>query len=423
MADRRRRAVPKAAAALAVLGCLLAGCGFLSVPAQRSAAPAPPPAAPAAAAAAGAPDTVIVQPGDSVYSLARRNHAPIRSIIEANHLEAPYVLRPGQQLLVPHPQVHVVEAGDTLYGVAQRHSVDASELVRVNGLTPPYRLILGQLLILPGKVTSEQPAAPAAAQADVRHVELLPPPPPAAAEGATAGAPLPPTAAEEIAASTNQGSGKGGVTAVPLAPPQAPGQTTGAAALPSTAAAAPALPPAAAGAKPALPEVDEEDVSEPAAAPLTPPVPPGAKVAALTPPGAVPAGPGGASGGRFFWPVHGKIVSPYGAKEGGLFNDGINIAVKEGTGVAAADDGIVVYAGNEIRGFGNLVLVKHANGWMTAYAHNAALLVKRGEQVRRGQAIARAGSSGNVPTPQLHFEIRRGSHPVDPMKYLAALSS
>ena len=137
----------------------------------------------------------------------------------------------------------------------------------------------------------------------------------------------------------------------------------------------------------------------------------------------MPAGPGGASGGRFLWPVHGKIVSGYGPKEGGLFNDGINIAVKEGTPVVAADDGVVVYAGNEIRGFGNLVLIKHANGWMTAYAHNAEFLVRRGEEVRRGQAIAKAGASGTVSSPQLHFEIRRGSHAVDPMKYLAALSS
>ena len=99
------------------------------------------------------------------------------------------------------------------------------------------------------------------------------------------------------------------------------------------------------------------------------------------------------------------------------------VALPAGTDVRAADSGVVVYAGNEIRGFGNLVLIKHPNGWMTAYAHNERLLVHRGEQVQRGQAIAKAGSTGSVSTPQLHFEIRRGSRAVDPTKYLAQLGS
>ena len=86
----------------------------------------------------------------------------------------------------------------------------------------------------------------------------------------------------------------------------------------------------------------------------------------------------------------------------------------------AADDGVVVYAGNELGGFGNLVLVRHADGWTTAYAHNETLLVKRGDRVRRGQVIAKAGSSGSVATPQLHFEIRRGRRAVDPAEYLTA---
>ncbi len=91
--------------------------------------------------------------------------------------------------------------------------------------------------------------------------------------------------------------------------------------------------------------------------------------------------------------------------------------------MVAADSGVVVYAGNEIRGFGNLVLIKHDNGWMTAYAHNETLLVKRGQRVRRGQPIAKAGSSGSVSSPQLHFEVRHGSRAVDPLKYLGSLSS
>jgi murein DD-endopeptidase MepM/ murein hydrolase activator NlpD len=123
---------------------------------------------------------------------------------------------------------------------------------------------------------------------------------------------------------------------------------------------------------------------------------------------------------RFLWPVRGRIISRYGPKKGGLHNDGINIAAAAGTNVVAADDGVVAYAGNELRGFGNLLLIRHSEGWVTAYAHNADLLVKRGDKVKRGQAIARIGSTGNVASPQLHFEIRQGTDPVDPLKYLRA---
>ncbi len=120
----------------------------------------------------------------------------------------------------------------------------------------------------------------------------------------------------------------------------------------------------------------------------------------------------------FLWPVKGTVIMPYGPIAKGRHNDGINIAVPAGTTVQAADDGTVVYAGNELQGFGNLLLIKHAGGWMTAYAHNDALLVKKGAAVKRGQPIAKSGQSGNVTAPQLHFEVRKGSTPIDPMKYL-----
>ncbi len=90
----------------------------------------------------------------------------------------------------------------------------------------------------------------------------------------------------------------------------------------------------------------------------------------------------------------------------------------EGTPVKAADDGVVAYAGNELKGYGNLVLIRHANGFVSAYANASELLVKRGDTIKRGQVIAHAGQTGNVTSPQLHFEIRKGSTPVDPTKYL-----
>lgn len=128
-----------------------------------------------------------------------------------------------------------------------------------------------------------------------------------------------------------------------------------------------------------------------------------------------------AAGPQFRWPVRGRVISGFGPKPGGQQNEGINISVPEGTAVKAAEDGVVAYAGSELKGYGNLVLIKHADGWVTAYANNSALEVKKGDTVKRGQVIAKAGQTGNVSSPQLHFEIRKGSQPVDPSQYLAGL--
>ncbi|MET0529788.1 MAG: peptidoglycan DD-metalloendopeptidase family protein [Microvirga sp.] len=120
--------------------------------------------------------------------------------------------------------------------------------------------------------------------------------------------------------------------------------------------------------------------------------------------------------GDFRWPARGRVIAGFGANGG---NEGINIAVPEGTPVKSAEAGTVTYAGSEVKGYGNLVLVRHENGFVSAYAHNGSLSVKRGEQVKRGQVIATSGQTGNVTSPQLHFEIRKGATPVDPMKHLA----
>jgi murein DD-endopeptidase MepM/ murein hydrolase activator NlpD len=120
----------------------------------------------------------------------------------------------------------------------------------------------------------------------------------------------------------------------------------------------------------------------------------------------------------FRWPVKGRVIAGFGPKTNGAQNDGINLAVPEGTPIKAADDGVVAYAGNELKGYGNLVLIRHANGYVSAYANASELLVKRGDTIKRGQVIANAGQTGNVTSPQLHFEIRKGSTPVDPIKYL-----
>lgn len=169
-----------------------------------------------------------------------------------------------------------------------------------------------------------------------------------------------------------------------------------------------------------------------ASAPVTEPKPAAAKPAPYTPPVAskpaqseaepvtvAKSTSDGDSG--FRWPVRGRVIAGFGKKPNGERNDGIDLAVPEGTEVKAAETGVVIYAGNELKSYGNLVLIKHENGWVSAYAHNKELLVKRGDQVQRGQVISHAGRSGGVETPQVHFELRKGATPVDPMKYLSAV--
>ena len=126
----------------------------------------------------------------------------------------------------------------------------------------------------------------------------------------------------------------------------------------------------------------------------------------------------GRSSSKFSWPVRGKILSAYGAKSNGLFNDGINISAKQGTAVMAAENGVVAYAGNEVKGMGNLIIIQHSDGWMTVYAHMDSMTVKRGTRVNVGQKIGTVGKTGKVDSSQLHFEIRKGTKAYNPSSYL-----
>ncbi len=121
---------------------------------------------------------------------------------------------------------------------------------------------------------------------------------------------------------------------------------------------------------------------------------------------------------KFSWPLRGTVISKFGPKSGGLYNDGINIKAKEGAEVKASEDGVVAYVGNELKGYGNLIIVKHAGGWITAYAHLSKAAVTRGAKVKKGQKIGAVGSTGNVTSPQLYFGLRKGRDAVNPLNYL-----
>ncbi|MDB5583489.1 MAG: peptidoglycan-binding LysM, partial [Bradyrhizobium sp.] len=313
---------------------------------------------------ASAGTTIIVGTSDTLDTLSRRYNVSSAAILQANGYKGPRALSPGQQLIIPRqtaavaapapalaapvskpvvaaaPTVHVVNRGDTLLSIARRNNVTAADLSKANGLDSSSRLKLGQKLTVPGAKT-------AAATQVAQPVAV------AAAQPATLAAP---------------------VTRTTALGPQ----------------------PQSARLASATAKVEEAPAAE------TP-------VKASEATGALPT---------FRWPVRGKVITSYGAKTNGKANDGINLAVPEGTPVKAAEDGVVAYSGNELKGYGNLVLVRHSNGYVTAYAHASELMVKRGDTIKRGQIIAKSGQSGEVGSPQLHFEIRKGSSPVDPLQFL-----
>jgi len=359
MTVRAIRAGLRLLAVAVVPAALLAGCGNIYVPApSRGTAPVAPP--PAAGQPLDVP-TVTVQRGDTLYGIALANRVPMRGLIVLNKLEPPYRLSPGQQLILPsQARLHTVVQGDTSYSIARRYGVSVAELAELNALDPPGRILLGQQLVIPG-VELQERLAVSPEQATAVAVTT---------ERAVEGEPLPPSTSMSTAPSAAE------IAALPS---------------PSQPAAEPPAPAAS--------------VSPPAAAEPEPAKPAGKAAARDTAP--------------FMMPVQGRLLSGYGPKAGGLRNDGLNIAAARGSPVKAARDGTVVYAGNELPGFGNLVLVKHDQGWVTAYGHNETVLVKRGDSVKRGQTIGTVGSTGNVTEPQLHFELRQGSRAIDPMPYVS----
>ena len=266
-------------------------------------------------------NSVTVRRGDTLYSISRKYNVPIKDMIKANHLVAPYTLYVGQKLSLPAKQYHTVKRGESLYGIARMYNVDVTSLSKVNNLKTPYSLSVGQRLLLPASVSSLE-------------------------------------------------TGKKVVSSQPSVA-KAP-QSVGTAQ------------------KTQVKTAVKETYVPPASTRKT----------------------------KFMWPVNGTVISGFGNLGKGRKNDGINIKAPLGTAVKAADGGTVAYAGNELKGFGNLILVKHSDGWITAYAHNDKLLVKKGQKVVRGEKIATVGSTGSVTVPQLHFEVRAGKKAVNPRTYL-----
>lgn len=381
-----------------------------ATPAPSYSAPAPsrpvaaPPAAsiPAASAAAETGDAIQVAQGDTLYGLSRKHHVAVSELMSVNHLTSPN-LKPGQTLYLPSgrsagrkplarpaevaaappqkPAVpasaplsadvsakydgsYTVKKGDNLYGLALQFHVPPAELQQVNGITDVRKVRPGTVLKVPagaasGLAAGDAPAVPSVAATTT--VPAVPVPPAAVAEAS------PPAASSGPKSVLLNGDKKVAAVEVPASSDAQPGLGTG---------SDQAAPQASAG------------------------------------------GDAGAGLGKLRWPVKGKIIATFGSRPDGTHNDGVNLSVPLGTEVHAAEGGVVAYAGSELKGYGNLILIRHDNGWITAYAHNEEILAKRGDKVKRGQIIAKAGKSGQVDQPQVHFELRQGSKPVDPSPFM-----
>ncbi|MGO1117435.1 peptidoglycan DD-metalloendopeptidase family protein [Rhodovibrionaceae bacterium A322] len=359
-----------------------------------------------------------VQSGDTLYGISRGLNVPLRSLIDANGLEPPYRLRVGQRLVTPTQRSHLVVADDTIYGIARRYNVDRSELVRLNQLQAPYTISVGQLLLLP----ESNPAARFVAtgdQANQQQVQLLgqtdqttqPASASASSSAQQQAAPLAaPAGPKPTPAPTSSSTTSTSVTAQQLAARTNAQEVMLGGKVVSLAPAAPRPQ----GNSPVLTGRSDSRVALASTSNGTGSAS-GTGKAQLS--GPLPKPPARSST-RFAWPVNGSILTPYGPQAGKLHNDGINITAPKGTPILAAENGVVAYVGDGLRGFGNLLLVKHADGWVSAYAHADSLSVKRGQVVRRGQPIGRVGRSGSVSRPQLHFELRKGTRAMDPLRLL-----
>lgn len=377
------------------------------------------------------PGTYVVVPGDTVSAIAERTNVAVLSIIELNHLEPPFLIYPGQVLKI---------SGETQPDAAPVGSVAVKKL-------PPPSKNTGQ------KQIAASPQIQSSSQAN-NSGEFRPVPrplgsaplanssSPSANESPTPQTPGSsfPVASSDRPKSTPQsqylsepGANSPSETAKnqprPVNPTTQnqepitaeipsksaiPAASASSNATPSAPAPTPTPTPTTAPIAAPAPVNNEAPISVPVAAPVE-------EVASLpdnnnNAKSALPSV--GNNKALFAWPVKGQIIGKFGPDSQGLKNDGINIAAPLGSPVRAAGDGVVAYAGNELRGFGNLVLVKHADGWITAYAHNETLMVKKGDNVKKGQQIAKVGQTGNVNSPQLHFEIRKGAQAVDPLPRL-----
>jgi murein DD-endopeptidase MepM/ murein hydrolase activator NlpD len=280
--------------------------------------------------------------------------------------------------IIPGEEVTVVR-GENVYTIARKNNVRMREIIALNNLQPPFTIKAGQRLVLPARKGSDSGGdyAPVPSSAPPGRIEAMP-----------------------LSSSA--------VTSEPLAPPPSARNYNATASDGSVSAGEPLPAKTPFGVGPSVPE------------PVPAETTPAGEAASTAAPTAVTAPAAEASAlpmGQFAWPVQGTVISNFGPNQG-TNNDGINIAAPKGAPVIAAAGGIVAYTGNEMKGFGNLILIRHEGGWVTAYAHLERMTVAKDGVVGPGDMIGTVGTTGGIATPQLHFEARKDGTPVDPLTVL-----
>lgn len=296
----------------------------------------------------------IVQKHDTLWDIATRFDLPLRDIIALNKIKPPFTIQQGQRLQLPPPRDYTVKRGDTLYDISRMFETDMASVARLNSMHAPYKIQIGQVLRMPS------PSGASAVRVADNGGGMI-----RAGQGYTN--------KNDYLGNASAARHVGGAV-TPSAKPQSTN---------NSAAATPAPKPHT-----VTPKLRRSDT--------------------------VLNVPKRSSNGRFAMPVNGPVISSFGPKKDGLHNDGINIGAPRGAAVKAAENGVVAYSGDKIEGYGNLVLIRHAGGYMSAYAHLGNVKVIKGQKITKGQVVGTVGASGNVDKPQLHFEIRKGSKAINP---------
>lgn len=324
-------------------------------------------------------EQIEVVAGDTLYGLSHKHQTTKEEIIKLNNLAHPYVIKVGTKITIRKTAAKVltaqqieVGAGDSLLKISKDYQVTLRDLIRQNGLTPPYNLKAGQKLIIPAPnyhdVKIGETLYAISRLYNMKVDELI--------RMNDLKEPYAVRVGEKIRI-TNLNDG--------VIIDKTTNKTAADKAATAPASQAPKKTEAA--------EVRTEKKPEPSQTIAD-------------------------KNNHFAWPINGSIISKFGPKSGGLYNDGINIKATAGAPVKAAEDGIVAYVGNELKGYGNLVIVKHAGGWITAYAHLSDTAVRRSQKVSLGDKIGAIGATGNVKSPQLYFGLRKGRDAVNPENYL-----
>ncbi|MFN7094494.1 MAG: peptidoglycan DD-metalloendopeptidase family protein [Burkholderiales bacterium] len=354
---------------------------------------------------------IIVGQGEGLYRIAKEHHINVQDLIRYNHLTPPYHLHVGQVLMVPTGHYHKVQANESLALVARHYQLSQKQLADANYLEPPYVIHEGQLLRIPNTSLAYS------LNSNKKHHENLHVPTTMPANAATVitSKPIsPPTstqASNHALLRQNHHPSSQLHTNYPASPLKEKPITANEHSLNNSSPRH--YPPASpANNHVILPALPKTRVTEMSQQPLD------SDGAALATKTSFQDYTGSKKTNQFIWPVKGKVIGMFGPRENGIRNDGINIASNEGTPIKAAANGTVVYAGNELRGYGNLLIIRHLDGFLTAYAHQQNLIVKKGDSVKQGQTIGFVGITGNVSSPQLHFGVRLGKKAINPIDCL-----